>query len=214
MHLADSNGHRYHPADKRRIQAAKEDGMMHRGLKFLLAGASVVFIAGVATAAKTSGPKAAMRAANITGASGTPATGPGLGGACATTGYDAFCPSGTCQCLTISSAKVTGSMAGTGTADLQVTEDTGAATTSVSGASCTPFFAVATLTTTLAKTALTETLNFGGMSCDQFTSKGKSAIQGGFGIGTASNSATGWGTVVGTSNQSSVTLHLKGLVTQ
>ena len=180
---------------------------MNRGLGFLVASAGILLAAGMANAAA----KTAVRAANIMATSGQ---GTITAGPCNTGVYDSICPSGNCQCLTITGAKVTGSMAGTGTADLSVTEDIGSETTS-SGDTCTPFFGVANLTTTLQKTPLTESLNLGGMSCDALTPNSKNTIQGGFGIQDgASNGATGWGTVFGTSKSQATTLHLKGSITQ
>jgi hypothetical protein len=191
--------------------------MKHRGLKFLLAGASLVFIAGVANAKTSGGPKTAVRAANIIGIGGT-ATGTGTNGACEASGYDSVCPAGTCQCFNIPTAKVTGSIAGKATANVFVTVDPDLQTTDpgTTNGECTPFFGVAHVTST----SLTEDINLTGALCKHFTSNGDDYIEGGFGIADgASNSATGWGTLTGTgthspSNTPTVTLHLKGPITQ
>ena len=70
-------------------------------------------------------------------------------GACsAITGdYDAIRPSGNCRCFAASSATVTGSMAGKGSAIINVTSDDGNITTPIPPDGCTPFFGVVQLTT-------------------------------------------------------------------
>jgi hypothetical protein len=193
--------------------------LINRGVQLLLAGAGVILVAGMAHASST--PKTAIRAATIKGA-GAQITGNDLvTGACDTTGYDATCPSGNCQCFEIPTAKITGSMAGVGTADVRVTADQGDITTdnTTTNGECIPLYGVAHVTSTLNKSSLTEDLNIIGALCKNFSPNGNEYIDGGFGIQDgATNSAHGWGTVTGTSTNSktspTVTLHLRGPITQ
>ena len=186
---------------------------MNRGLQLLVAGASIVLAAGIANAA----PKTAIRAANIKGVGSQVTGNDATTGACDTTGYDATCPSGTCVCFEIPNATVTGSMAGKGTADIRITADQDSTTTdpSTTNGACTPLYGVAHITSS----SLTEDLNIIGALCDRFSANGNQYIQGGFGIQDgASNSAHGWGTLTGTAthsqNSPTVTLHLRGPITQ
>jgi hypothetical protein len=106
---------------------------------------------------------------------------------CSEAGYDEQCPSGTCECVTVTGATVTGvagqvfTIAGTGTANLFLTFDTGASTMTGGVAACTPFFAIAQLTTTRKGKAVTETLNLVGVNCLPVTGTDNPVI-GGFGI--------------------------------
>jgi hypothetical protein len=135
---------------------------------------------------------------------------------CATAGYAAFCPSPVaCTCLTINGATVSGSLAGKGTANLLLTEETSLATSAVVGQTCTPFFGTADLSTSqgTGKKAVgkKETLNLQGVSCDN------GQIAGGFGIAASpvpTPGATGFGIVTGTVKGSSLSLQLKGPITQ
>jgi hypothetical protein len=135
---------------------------------------------------------------------------------CATVGYAAFCPSPVaCSCLTINGAAVSGSLAGKGTANLLITQETSLATSSVVGQTCTPFFGTADLSTSvgIGKKAVgkKETLNLQGVSCDN------GQIAGGFGIAASpvpTPGATGYGTVSGTVKGTALSLVLKGPITQ
>lgn len=134
-------------------------------------------------------------------ASSVPAASPS---ACANSGYSAICPSGTCQCVKITDATLTGGL-GKGTATLLITEDPGAATAVQADANCFPFFATAALSGTIgsgkkAKTQI-ETVNIVGADCDPFTAKSSETLSGGFGVAAApspSPAITGWGSASGT----------------
>ena len=108
------------------------------------------------------------------------------------------------------------SIAGTGTANLFLTFDDGAATVSAAG-NCTPFFGVAELTTTRAGKPSSETLNLNGVSCAPITTA-NSPILGGFGISKAPtpvNGGKGYGKVSGFLDPSgSVSLTLHGSITE
>jgi len=176
----------------------------------------VVFI-GLATALVRAQDNAAATAtknltANIKGTLPAALTGP-----CVTTGYAGFCPSPVvCTCLTINGASVTGSLAGKGTANLLITQETSLATSDVVGQTCTPFFGSADLSTSLGtgKKAVgkTETLNLQGVSCNN------GQIAGGFGIAASpvpTPGATGYGIVSGTvKGGTALSLVLKGPITQ
>jgi hypothetical protein len=69
---------------------------------------------------------------------------------------------------------------GTGTADVFLTFDNGSATAGAGG-DCTPFFGIASLTTTRNGKASSETLNLNGVNCSPITTA-HSQILGGFGI--------------------------------
>ena len=159
----------------------------------------------------------AIRNAVISGSLSSPTAGPTANGACSSTGYAAICPSGSCQCATMTGAKVTGSLAGTGTANVSITLDLGDPTT-VSGSTCQPIFGAADLTTTTGKNKgpETETLNLLGVYCDKFISGQPNTVSGGFGIAASpapSPAATGWGTMTGEAHHGTLKLSLKGLVT-
>lgn len=166
----------------------------------------------------------AIRSGVIIGSiTASPTPGAGPGGACSASGYAATCPSGTCECLTITGAKVTGSLAGVGTADLNITLDTVGVTSDLAGDTCEPMFGTADLTTTTGvgknKTARTETLNLLGAFCDNIGPSLPNTINGGFGIASSpapspSPAATGWGTLTGTEKHDAVRLNLKGSITQ
>jgi hypothetical protein len=69
------------------------------------------------------------------------------------TGYPDICPSGTCSCITMSAAKVTGSLAGKGVAVVNLTLD-GGATIPVTSATRQPVtFGQADITTTVGRGA-------------------------------------------------------------
>jgi hypothetical protein len=106
-----------------------------------------------------------IRWAQITGTGVAPTS-----GACSEAGYDDQCPSGSCMCVTVTGATVSGvsgqafTIAGSGTADVFLTLDIGAEMPTGVG-SCTPFFGIANLTTTRKGKAQTETLNLVGTNC-------------------------------------------------
>ncbi len=178
--------------------------------------ATIVMLATVVTQAlaqeaASTGPK--TLSATLTGTFAAP-----VSGACSTTtgDYDAICPSANCRCFADSSATVTGSLAGKGSAIIDVTSDDGDITTPTPPDGCTPFFGVVQLTTVLKKVSLTKTINLTGAEC-RHTAKGKpDSINGGFGILNASNAATGWGTLTGTADGTTgaLKLTLKGSITQ
>jgi hypothetical protein len=137
------------------------------------------------------------------------------------TGYPDICPSGTCSCITMSAAKVTGSLAGKGVAVVNFTVDGNSATSSVSGATCQPAFGQADITTTVGrganKTVKTESINLLAALCDSKNGRSPSTLTGGWGIAASpapSPAASGWGTLDGTQTGSKITLKLQGTVTQ
>ena len=142
-------------------------------------------------------------------------------GSCLAGGYAAICPSGVCSCVTMAGGKVTGRLAGSGVAVVNVTLDSGSATSSVSGSTCQPGFGVAALTTTLGsgknKTVKSETINLNLSVCDALTNNGTATFDGGFGVAASPAPippASGWGTVDGSQKGTSLTLKLKGSITQ
>ena len=158
----------------------------------------------------------AIRYATIKGTASAPSN-----GECTEPGYANQCPSGSCTCVQVPSAafgKVTGqpNIDGTGTANLFLTLDNGAATASGIG-DCTPFFGVAELTTTRAGKASSETLNLNGVRCSPLTAA-DSPILGGFGIATSPkpvDGGKGFGKVSGfLDTAGSVSLTLHGPITQ
>lgn len=158
--------------------------------------------------------KTVIGAVTIKGTASAPTPGP------CSAGYANQClgstPATSCECIVIPNASATGGVLGKGgwTADLSITVDKDARTTS-SGPGCQPAFASATLTNS--KTGDTATLNISATGCDPATVKGTGLgpILGGFGIESASNGATGFGTVTGTHGKTTglVTLMLKGPIT-
>ena len=155
------------------------------------------------------------RYATITGTASAPATNQ------CSEGYANQCPTSSCTCVQVSGAAVGNvvghpSIAGTGTANLFLTFDDGAATVSAAG-NCTPFFGVAELTTTRAGKPSSETLNLNGVSCAPITTA-NSPILGGFGISktpTPVNGGKGYGRVSGFLDPSgSVSLKLHGQITE
>jgi hypothetical protein len=157
----------------------------------------------------------AIRYATITGTASAPS------GSQCTQGYANLCPSGSCSCVQVPGAvvgRVSGKPAidGTGTADLFLTFDNGAATVSAAG-DCTPFFGIARLTTTRLGSPSSETLNLNGVHCAPITTA-DSPILGGFGIATSPapvNGGKGYGKVNGFLDPSgSLSLTLHGLITE
>lgn len=134
----------------------------------------------------------------------TPVSGTGAGGACASAGYNATCPSGTCACYSIPNGNVTtGAIAGTGTADVELTVDEGNATTSVSPGTvttCVPVYGLITTSTTRGKgrnrRAVTDVFNISGALCRGLPGRGEE-LSGGFGIFSSDDvpPRSGYGTV-------------------
>jgi hypothetical protein len=145
-----------------------------------------------------------------------------VAGLCSLTGYSAICPSvSNCSCLTISAAKVSGDLAGKGVGVVNLTVDSGSATSAISGSTCQPAFGEADLTTTQGtgknKIVRSETLNLLITLCNQVTGASPQTVSGGFGIAASpapTPAASGWGTVDGTMKGTKMTLKLKGSVTQ
>jgi len=145
-------------------------------------------------------------------------------GACtgANNSYADQCPVGPCNCVQIPNATVAGvtgqsvRIAGTGTANVFLTLDTGAET--VSGEdSCTPFFGVAELTTKHAGVSLKEDIKMNGVKCSPITGS-NDEILGGFGIApnpAPTDGAKGYGKLTGSVTPGgAVSLTFKGLITQ
>jgi len=146
-----------------------------------------------------------------------------VAGICAVSGYAAMCPSGAsnCSCLTVPGGTIRGRLAGSGLAAVAITLDSGLATSVISGSTCQPGFGTATLTTTVGfgknKIIKNETLNLALLVCDPIRGNAPTTLTGGFGIAAApapSPGASGWGTVSGVEKGTSMTLDLKGSVTQ
>ncbi len=162
--------------------------------------------------------KTAMRTAVISGSISSPTAGPTANGACSSSGYAAICPSGSCECATMTAAKVTGSLAGTETANVSLTVDKADVTSDVSGATCQPIFGTADIIPLIGKKSpKTETLNLLGVYCDKATSSQPNTVSGGFGIAASpapSPAASGWGTMTGQARHGTLKLSLKGPVTE
>ncbi len=181
----------------------------------MIAVFAVALSGGSVYAQETDATRTAVLSGTIKGTA-TPAA-----GACLTGGYSAICPSGICSCDTMAGGKVTGKLAGSGLAVVNITLDSGSATSSVSGSTCQPGFGVATLTTTVGsgknKIVKSETINLNLSVCDAFTNGGAEAFDGGFGIAASpapTPAASGWGTVDGSQKGTVLTLKLKGSITQ
>ncbi len=184
-----------------------------------MAGALCVGLAGVAFGA-SSGPTTKTLTAKLVinyNQTQTP-------GACPNAGYAtlAACSTDTCSCLVDPNATISGKIAGKGTAVVSITEDESQQvplTPSNSKDVCTPMYVNADINSTLKGNPQTETISMHLVICHALTAKGNESIDGGFGIETtppASNGATGWGTVTGSTDNSTetATLTLKGSITQ
>lgn len=133
--------------------------------------------------------------------------------------YADKCPVGPCQCFSVTGAKVTGSMAGKGTADLVLSDDTGQVVTDpVSTHGCSLVYGIVNFNnTTLKKVPLTEKVDVLGTTCHHTKSGKPDTEAGGFAIEAgASNNASGWGTYTGTFDPSTFAVSLKtsGSITQ
>ena len=154
------------------------------------------------------------RDAVITGQTSAPAAGQCTAASSdGSMGYENQCPVGTCSCLQIANAKVKGSLAGKGTADVFITVDDGLV---ITPGGCTPIYGIANLTTKLRGIAIVETMNFAGASCPAPPiRRGKAMVSGAFGIQSSSISSTGFGLVTGTGLGShAAQLKFDGAVTQ
>jgi hypothetical protein len=186
-----------------------------RKTALIMSTALLLAMTGLVAQAATTTSKTTTRTMVITaGALGTPSA-----GACSavSTDYASICPSGACQCESITNAKITGNLAGTGTADVALTEDTGDVS-STSG--CMPFYGTITTTSNIGagkkKVSANDIINAVGAVCPDAAAGGKTAIEGGFGLNAANsqNGATGSGTVSGSSDSKTIKILLKGPVTE
>lgn len=185
--------------------------------RVFIIGAVVIGLAvGITRAQEANATKTAVLSSTIDGT----AIGP-IVGACPAGGYAAICPSSTqCSCVTIT-GKISGKLAGNGPAVVNITLDSGSATTNILNSTCLPAFGTAVLTTTAGsgknQTVRNETLNLNLSFCSQITNAASNTFDGGFGIAASpapSPAANGWGSVNGTQNGSKVKLKLKGSITQ
>jgi hypothetical protein len=115
--------------------------------------------------------------------------------------------------LEIANARVRGSLAGQGTADIFITVDDELV---ITPSGCNPIFGIANLTTTLHGFALTETVNCAGASCPaEPIRRGKAMASGAFGLQSSSISSTGFGLFTGIGlGTAKVQLRFSGAVTQ
>jgi hypothetical protein len=150
-------------------------------------------------------PAGALTAAlKIAGTANTPSPGPcGADYANQCLGSN---PITDCTCVEVSNATAKGAILGKGasTAELSITIDDGASTSSPG---CSPILGSATVNNP--KTELTLTLNIAGTDCESRKGGGIENLAGGFGIANASNLATGWGPITGTINKNTGAVSLK-----
>ena len=137
------------------------------------------------------------------------------------TGYPDICPSGTCSCITMSAAKVTGSLAGKGVAVVNFTVDGNSATSPVSGATCQPAFGQADIMTTVGrganKTVKTESINLLAALCDSKNGRSPCDADGRMGNSGLAGTEPGgqrMGNARWYQTGSEITLKLQGTVTQ
>ena len=184
----------------------------------IVGGVLVALAAGLVLAQEQDAATTKVLSGTISGLISSP-----VAGACSTLGFTAICPSGpaNCSCVTISAAKVAGNLAGKGVGVVDITIDSGTATSAIAGSTCQAGFGVASLTTTVGsgknKSVKTEALNLLLSVCDKLTAGSPNEIVGGFGIAAApapTPPASGWGTVDGTIKGSNAVLKLKGSITQ
>ncbi len=123
-------------------------------------------------------------------------------GACTVAGYGNICRSGTCMCLTVESAKVTGSFTGSGA--VFATIDTGNP-----GLQCQPVFITANATLTRKKATQTSVLDLLAALCPAGAHQ---SFAGGWGIESSSDQSTGNGTMTGTFTKKKVSITLKGTI--
>lgn len=160
--------------------------------------------------ARSAMAKTVAESATITGTASV-VTGLGTGGACEASGYSAICPSGVCTCIKVIGAKMTGSLAGKGTVDMEITLDDNSATSSPG---CNPLFGIVTISGTVRKIPVSADANFAGVTCMPLVHATKASISGGFGTTSISLATSAYGTVNGTEDSSgNVKLTLKAAVT-
>ena len=124
-----------------------------------------------------------------------------------------LCPIGSCSCLQIPNAKVTGSLAGKGTGDVFITmEDT----LVITPGGCTPLLGIVNVTSKLKGISVIDTLNFAGAACPAPPIKGGKATESGaFGIQSSSISSAGFGSFTGTGvGSAKARLEFTGSITQ
>ncbi|HZP44487.1 MAG TPA: hypothetical protein VFB15_02450 [Candidatus Binataceae bacterium] len=183
----------------------------------LLATAALIGVSTTARAQDVSADAATAKvlSATISGTALAPTS-----GACTSpaNGYQDQCESGSCICVTVNSATMTGKMAGKGTADLSVTVDTGDAVTDVvSTNGCSPFFGVGTTNTTLKKVAVVQTFDFVGTDCAASKVTKPDVLSGGFAVEPGGTPpASGYGSLNGTYDKTTgvVKFTLKGPIVQ
>jgi hypothetical protein len=169
--------------------------MNRRVLGVAIFGAAIGMIAmlsaGVMAETAVPKPKTIKGSAVIIGTGGIIAD-----GACITANtYAEICPSGTCECFTITDAKVSGRLYGKGTADVFATIDLG---NGLSGTppTCLPVYGAVILNTS-GKKAATETVNFQGAFCAPASVNGKGSVGAAWQIVESTNNESGLGTVTG-----------------
>jgi len=184
----------------------------------IIGGVVIALAAGLVLAQEGDAVKTKVLNGTIRGPISSP-----VAGACSSVGFTAICPSGAanCSCVTMAASKVTGNLAGKGVGIVNITLDSGTATSAIPGSTCLAGFGEADLTTTLGagknKFVKTETLNLLLSVCNKLTANSPTAMVGGFGIAAVpapSPSASGWGTVDGSIKNSNAVLKLKGSITQ
>jgi hypothetical protein len=127
-------------------------------------------------------------------------------GVCSSSGFESFCPTGPCQCLTITGATVQSPLFfGKGTANLKLTEDPNSPTAK-GGSNCVPFFG--TIAIIGAKNS--GSMNVVGADCDPIIKNGPEVLTGGIGLAVPSPSpaVNGWGVLNGTDNTTKGVLRL------
>ncbi len=168
---------------------------MHRRIldvAILGLAAGMIAMSSAGVMAKTPKPKTIKGSAVVSGIGGSIA-----GGACGGDAdlYAQICPSGKCECFTISDAKVSGKLYGKGTAEVFATIDLNDGLSSTPP-TCLPVFGEVILNTS-GKIAATETINFQGAFCAPETVNGKGSVGAAWQIIDSTNGESGVGTVAG-----------------
>jgi hypothetical protein len=142
--------------------------------------------------------KAAAKAKTLKGSAVIEGTGgKTVPGACASTDdpYAEICPSGNCECFTITDAKVEGRLYGKGNADVFASIDEGDPL-SDTPPTCLPVYGEVILNTR-GKKAATETINFQGAFCAPESATSKGSVGAAWEIVDTTNDESGLGTVTG-----------------
>ncbi len=142
--------------------------------------------------------KAAAKAKTLKGSAVIEGTGgKTVPGACASTDdpYAEICPSGNCECFTITDAKVEGRLYGKGNADVFASIDEGDPL-SDTPPTCLPVYGEVILNTR-GKKAATETINFQGAFCAPQSATSKGSVGADWEIVDTTNDEFGLGTVTG-----------------